>query len=654
MSDFKKDYYKILEISSSARADEIKLAYRKLVKQYHPDLHPGNTQFEDLMKEINEAYEVLGNKDERFAYDQYLVNKQAQQKKEQPAEKTASNHKRHYTKTTTVYSEERTYVKGQIFIKYFGKHVNQQAEDILRETFYKITVTQTDAIIESIYRQNLTPEFQAVFSANKPISLNISQPINCTVKDGPNNTSNYKLEILDLTIPKPEIVKVTKHEDESFGMVTGTFYGYVREFKSHEESTIVEECHGETGRYEEKIDNGIKYRRKEYYHANCSTYWGNWAFDLTAHGTSSSRTTAGSTGSYSRPHRRPFRSNSYQSNASGCLGSTGGIFALLTGALFSWLLLPKLAFFVSLIVLLLLLKLIPSRIWGWIARIASMLFALAYFGAIIATFRAGTGKRKEAPVEKPKTATIKNPRHTPVRSPDTSDKTIDTLIYHDIIWSDYNGKIYEGHFAIKKSALSRAHAYKDTLAVQANSEQSYDRVIYSLKENDKNSLSGLYTMFDSLKRASKPSQTEFAEIIVSFVQSIPYTLVLPKACDAQLYQDEFTASYLASADARCDGYERFGINTPVEFMASLNGDCDTRTLLLYTVLSHYGYDVALLSSSYYSHSVLGINLPYDGLTYEYNNQRYVLWETTVPNARPGILSNDVSNTNYWRISLKSK
>jgi hypothetical protein len=64
------------------------------------------------------------------------------------------------------------------------------------------------------------------------------------------------------------------------------------------------------------------------------------------------------------------------------------------------------------------------------------------------------------------------------------------------------------------------------------------------------------------------------------------------------YADNFIRNYLSSNDAKCDGYERFGINTPVEFIATLQGDCDTRTLLLYTILAHYGYDVALMVVSF--------------------------------------------------------
>jgi len=75
---------------------------------------------------------------------------------------------------------------------------------------------------------------------------------------------------------------------------------------------------------------------------------------------------------------------------------------------------------------------------------------------------------------------------------------------------------------------------------------------------------------------------------------------------------------------------------------------------LYTIFSHYDYDVALMSSEYYGHSILGINLPLNGIAYTYQNQRYILWETTIKNAKPGNIPEEVSNINNWRISLKSK
>ena len=67
----KRDYYEVLGVQKGAGQDEIKKAYRKITKENHPDLHPGDKACEERFKEANEAYEILSDEEKRQKYDQF-------------------------------------------------------------------------------------------------------------------------------------------------------------------------------------------------------------------------------------------------------------------------------------------------------------------------------------------------------------------------------------------------------------------------------------------------------------------------------------------------------------------------------------------------------------------------------------------------------
>lgn len=229
---------------------------------------------------------------------------------------------------------------------------------------------------------------------------------------------------------------------------------------------------------------------------------------------------------------------------------------------------------------------------------------------------------------------------------DSKGNKEDLLITRKMNWTGYHGEKYSGEYAIKKSYLDESRAFKNSIPYTI----SYSEVLNQLSVHDYSKLGGLYTMFDEIKKNQPIDDKRFAEMIVSFVQQIPYYLVLDKSCNIDDYVDPSIQKILQDNPGRCTPNQKFGITTPVEFMANLQGDCDSRTVLLYTILKHYKYDVAIFSSDIYKHSILGINLPYSGIKYPFAGRQYTLWETTSV-YKPGEIPSQITNLNYWYLSL---
>ena len=529
----------------------------------------------------------------------------------------------------------KTYIIGLLHGKYWGEIDPDKDNEYSHSKFYNFHIYEA-RVFDTVL--SLT-EFDFVSDSRFPKDR--LPPILPTVIK--NNGKEYSVNVHDPSIGHVSLnSKLHQSEGlEVFGTIEARLTGYLLDFIKEEytdkeylpevfKSTPIRTTEGlklsktdvPTGNVEYK--NG--YKRNEYYYSDYkSKYWGDWKY----------------------------QKNKSTSRGIGCLSFTLSTLGIIVGIAFLILSFPKLVILIPFILLPYLFGIIPEKIWLWISRTFGVLLAVSIIISFISHFINGKQTYLPKPVATD-TREESEPKYNPVSDTINNTHTLDTLITHFRTWRDYDGRTYEGMFWIKKSDWVSASKFKRSIPILDNTQADYDEIIYHLKEHDKERLQGLYTLFDSLKIGNSLDTKGFVEMVVSFVQDIPYSLVLPFACDPQIYADKFIRSYLSAKEALCDDFEKFGLNSPVEFMASLRGDCDTRTVLIYTILSHYNYDVAVLSSEYFNHSIIGINLPYDGISYNYNSQKYVLWETTAPNIAPGILPKEISNLNYWRISLKSK
>jgi len=235
----------------------------------------------------------------------------------------------------------------------------------------------------------------------------------------------------------------------------------------------------------------------------------------------------------------------------------------------------------------------------------------------------------------------------------TQQQYPDTLISHFRKWRDYEGETFSGYIRVRTSDWAASTKNRKSFGYNFGTFESYGILTDYMQQHDQSKLNYLYEMFDSIRQSNTLDEKRFAEVIVSCIQDIPYTLILDNACDYRLYNSAFISKYLQQG-GQCVPNITFGILSPVEFAATLDGDCDTRALLLYVLLDKFGYDVIFLSSQQYQHALIGINLPYSGVSKIIDGKRYVLWETTSIGIKPGFLPAEISNVKHWEVTQLSK
>lgn len=416
-----------------------------------------------------------------------------------------------------------------------------------------------------------------------------------------------------------------------------------------------------TGEYEIKTTEAKILIRYQFYKSDCSTYWGKWNVKECIEGAKTGKFEIKDGWFYKRYIR-------YEYCKKDCSTYWGKwIFKekieydynFDTGRIILWLLFFLFAIlwirFIglpSLIVLLLigvLLYFINTKfhffynILSWFTRLISLVFFIGIISSFVSYFLHGF-KSDIFPKRNDYTQTNNEKELT--------DTLNNDIINHHREWKDYNQKIYNCNLKIRLSDFNKSKRFNASLGFAGDFKYIYNQIA----NFDESSLNLIFKEFDSLRVINhyQPNSLQFANMITSCIQDIPYALILNGRCSPYDVDDNSIKQLLIEG-CDCKGSVPNGLQTPVEFMSNLKGDCDTRSLLLFVIFKKFGYKTLLLASEYYRHAIIALHIPNytsDGLQIKHNNENYYVWETTARGIPLGILSPEVDNMNLWSIYLK--
>ncbi|MFN7540289.1 MAG: hypothetical protein ACK5RQ_09600 [Bacteroidota bacterium] len=536
--------------------------------------------------------------------------------------------------TIEIPRERRTYIKGRFKGKYWGL-IKEDLSDGNRENYYNIEVYEGEITTrqdnEHLRKWQEGDEFDE-YKNEEPFLTKIPSPTVCNVHQTDGTVRYYKIDLHDVKLTDLHLYNQLYEGEKLFGTIEGNICGYFIHFDVEQVEIASEEII-EINKNKQRLDIpeiGTREKIDDYERTvirnneSGNNEWTKWEKNI--------------------GKNTDFNVFEFLNFLIGAISILFWIFVILMIISAAWKILLPIAVIWLFFLILSSSPTILSKLSSWILKLLSLGFLVYLFIGLITLFKNPFPSEKRIFAEN-------SPEE--IQQIRIDQFNSDTILSNLRSWNDYDGYMYEAKIEVYKADYEKAKLNRLQLPNEMKNSIDYNTVVYYLNEFDQDKLNLVYNAFDSIKIKNNLNERKFAEMIVSCIQDIPYTLILDKTCNSQLYDDAFIKKYIREG-GNCEGNIKFGIYSPVEFSGNLLGDCDTRTLLLYTILSHFNYDVAMLGSDAYRHSILAINLPYPGVSKIIHGKRYVLWETTAPNMKPGEIPLEISNTENWQVNLLSK
>lgn len=233
----------------------------------------------------------------------------------------------------------------------------------------------------------------------------------------------------------------------------------------------------------------------------------------------------------------------------------------------------------------------------------------------------------------------------------------DSLFIHDADWNDFESNHFQGEYTTSLRQVMQSGKFHRSLAEMETPREvsKYWKSIYQLlAQNDSRKLDSLVEFFRIRSKALDMTPSQTAEMVVTFIQHIPYVLVHEGSCaDAVKSGNAFMVQYHQQGKV-CVAEVVAGVQSPYEFVHDLKGDCDTRSLLAYTILRALKIPCSVWISQAYGHSILGVGLPAGGQNYKVvNGLRHFGVELTATGFRLGMIAPEQTEMDNWGVIVYS-
>ena len=226
----------------------------------------------------------------------------------------------------------------------------------------------------------------------------------------------------------------------------------------------------------------------------------------------------------------------------------------------------------------------------------------------------------------------------------------------EIQWFDFINNQYLAKYATSSLMFFESQKKDNELAKNGNSTNivSYYNGLYAgMVQNDSPKIKEIVKQFADKSRAKNLNQLQTAEMVTTFIQEIPYFLVHDYSCQKAMddSKDAFIIKYHQDGKP-CLANIPAGVQSPYGFLHNLKGDCDTRSLLAFTILKELHISASIWVSEAYGHSILGVGLPVAGGVYKtIDGMNHYGVELTAKGFRIGMVGPNNKNMSNWDIAL---